>query len=149
MGGNDMITRVKTLFLVATILVCLTSVVSYGGLIGDAVKVGGVAFVVDRFGGQINSFVNKLTANKNVGTQQATKVVPIISFGGGGYIGAAQVMGTKWNVAKCKAVVQIEGNAIFGKNIRAKALVPVGSKTTSKIKRIYGVGVSAIIDIRI
>jgi hypothetical protein len=47
------------------------------------------------------------------------------------------------------SVVQIEGNAVFGRNIRAKALVPVGSKSTSNIKRIYGVGVSAIIDIRI
>ena len=42
-----------------------------------------------------------------------------------------------------------KGNAVFGKNIRVKALVPVGSKSTSNIKRIYGVGVSAIIDIRI
>ena len=144
-----MSTRMKNLFVVAAVLVTLTAAVSYGSLIGDVVKVGGVAFVVDKFGGQINSFVNKLTANKNVGTQQATAVVPIISFGGGGYIGAAQVMGTKANVAKTKAVVQIEGNAIFGKNIRAKALVPVGSKTTSKIKRIYGVGISALIDVRI
>ena len=141
--------RVKVVFLVTAIVMSLMAAVSYGSLIGDAVKVGGVGFVVDKFGGQINKFVNTLTANKNVGTQQATKVVPIISFGGGGYIGAAQVMGTQGNVAKCKAVVQIEGNAVFGKNIRAKALVPVGSKTTSKIKRIYGVGVSALIDVRI
>lgn len=142
-------TRIKRMFLVAAILVSLTAAVSYGSLIGDAVKVGGVGLVVSKFGGQINSFVNKLTANKNVRTTEATAVVPIISLGGGSYIGAAQVMGTKTNVAKCKAVVQIEGNAMFGKNIRAKALVPVGSKTTSKIKRIYGVGVSAIIDVRI
>jgi hypothetical protein len=134
---------------VAAVIVSLTAIVSYGSFLGDVAKVGGVGFVVDKFGPQINSFVNKLTANKNVGTQQATKVVPIISFGGGGYIGAAQVMGTKSNVAKTKAVVQIEGNALFGKNIRAKALVPVGSKTTSKIKRIYGVGISALIDVRI
>jgi hypothetical protein len=141
--------RVKGLILVAAVLVSLTAAVSYGSLLGKVVKVGGVGFVVDRFGPQINKFVNKLTANKNVGTQQATKVVPIITFGSGGYIGAAQVMGTKSNVAKCKAVVQIEGNAVFGSSVRAKALVPVGSKTTSKIKRIYGVGISAIIDIRI
>ena len=144
-----MSTKVKRLLLVAAILVSLTAVVSYGSLIGDVAKVGGVGLIVDKFGKQINTFVNTLTANKNVGTNEATAVVPIISFGGGGYIGAAQVMGTKANVAKCKAVVQIEGNAVFGKNIRAKALVPVGSKTTSSIKRIYGVGVSAIIDIRI
>ena len=75
--------------------------------------------------------------------------MPILSIGGGAYIGAVQVIGAKENVEKCKAVVQIEGNAIFGKNIRVKALVPVGSKTTSNIKRIFGVGVSAMIDIRI
>jgi hypothetical protein len=144
-----MSTRVKRLFLVATVIVSLTAVVSYGSLIGDIAKVGGVGLIVSKFGKEINKFVNTLTANKNVGTTEATAVVPIISLGGGGYIGAAQVMGTKANVAKCKAVVQIEGNAVFGKNIRAKALVPVGSKTTSKIKRIYGVGVSAIIDVRI
>ena len=143
-----MSTRVKRLLLVAAILVSLAAV-TYGSIIGDVAKVGGVGLIVDKFGSQINSFVNTLTANKNVGTQQATAVVPILSLGGGGYIGAAQVMGTKANVAKCKAVVQIEGNAVFGKNIRAKALVPVGSKTTSSIKRIYGVGVSAIIDVRI
>lgn len=144
-------TRLKRLFLVIAILVSLTTAVSlsYGSLLGKVVKVGGVAFVVDKFGTQINTFVNKLTANKNVGTQQATKVVPILTLGSGGYIGAAQVMGTKANVAKCKAVVQIEGNAVFGRNIRAKALVPIGSKTTSNIKRIYGVGISAIIDIKI
>jgi hypothetical protein len=142
-------TRMKRLFVVVAVLVSLTAAVSHGSLIGKVLKVGGVGFVVDRFGGQINGFVNKLTANKNVGVQQATKVVPILTLGSGGYIGAAQVMGTKSNVAKCKAVVQIEGNAVFGSSIRAKALVPVGSKTTSKIKRIYGVGISAIIDIKI
>ena len=148
-GDNGMQTRLRRLLLVAAILVSLTAVVSYGSLLGKVAKVGGVGLIVDKFGKQINSFVNKLTANKNVGTQQATKVVPIITFGSGGYVGAAQVMGTQQNVAKCKAVVQIEGNAVFGRNIRAKALVPVGSKTTSKIKRIYGVGISAIIDIKI
>lgn len=147
-----MSTRAKysiiTLVLVVAV-VASTSISTQGGLLGDVVKVGGVAFVVDKFGSQINDFVNKLTANHNAGTTEATAVVPILSLGGGGYIGAVQVIGAKANVDKTKAVVQIEGNAVFGKNIRVKALVPVGSKTTSNIKRIYGVGVSAIIDIRI
>ena len=125
------------------------SVGTHASLLGDIAKVGGVGFVVDKFGPQINEFINKLTANKNLSSDEATAVVPIITFGSGGYIGAVQVIGTKENVEKCKAVVQIEGDALFGKNIRAKALVPVGSRTTSNIKRIYGVGVSAIIDIRI
>ncbi|MCE5315712.1 MAG: hypothetical protein ABFD49_07885 [Armatimonadota bacterium] len=138
---------ITTLLIIAIVS---TTAMSIGALdLGDVAKVGGVAFIVDKFGGQINSFINKLTANKNLSSTEATAVVPILSMGGGGYIGAVQVIGSKENVAKTKAVVQIESNATFGKNIRVKALVPVGSKTTSKIKRIYGVGVSAIIDIRI
>ncbi|MHB9037505.1 MAG: hypothetical protein ACYC64_12635 [Armatimonadota bacterium] len=141
------------LTMIATLLaftLISATVLSTGAVsLGDIFKVGGVALVVDKFGEQINVFINKLTANKNLGSNEATAVVPILSLGGGGYIGAVQVIGSKANVAKCKAVVQIESNATFGKNIRVKALVPVGSKTTSNIKRIYGVGVSAIIDIRI
>lgn len=135
--------------IVAAALVASLAVTTQAGLLGDVVKVGGIAIVVDKFGPQINDFVNKVTANKNLATTEATAVVPIISLGGGSYIGAVQVIGTKANVEKTKAVVQLEANATFGKNIRVKALVPVGSKTTSNIKRIYGVGVSAIIDLRI
>jgi hypothetical protein len=130
-------------------LVASFAATTQAGLLGDVVKVGGVGLVVEKFGSQINDFINKLTANKNLSTTEATAVVPIISLGGGSYIGAVQVIGAKENVANCKAVVQLEANAAFGKNIRVKALIPVGSKTTSNIKRIYGVGVSAIIDIKI
>lgn len=147
MSARAKLALVTSVLVVALLLSTLVSTQAFK--LGDIIKVGGVAFIVDRFGSQINSFVNKITANKNAGTTEATKVVPILSLGGGGYIGAVQVIGAKDNVDKCKAVVEIEANAVFGKNIRVKALVPVGSKTTSSIKRIYGVGVSAIIDIRI
>lgn len=130
-------------------LLASTTMISQAGLLGDVVKIGAVGLAVDRFGGQINTALNKVTANKNLSTDEATKVVPIISLGSGGYIGAVQIIGAKQNVEKCKAVVQIEVKQVLGKNIRAEVLVPVGSKTTSNIKRIYGVGVSAVIDIRI
>jgi hypothetical protein len=130
-------------------LLASTAVMTQAGLLGDVVKVGAVGLIVDKFGPQINTALNKVTANKNLSTDEATAVVPIISLGGGGYIGAVQVIGAKENVEKCKAVVQIEVNQVIGKNIRAKVLVPVGSRTTSNIKRIYGVGVSAMLDIRI
>ncbi|MGQ9454651.1 MAG: hypothetical protein ACUVRS_06540 [Armatimonadota bacterium] len=142
----------KSRLLLAVLLVtgiAAPSLISLAGLPGDILKTGGIALVVDRFGEKINDFINKLTANKNVGTTEATAVVPILSLGSGAHIGAAQVIGSKENVEKCKAVVQIEANTLIGKNIRVRALVPVGSKTTSNIKRIYGVGVSAIIDIKI
>jgi len=145
-------TRMKTMLLTAILAIAIVSTTLVNTMalnLGDIVKVGGVAVIVDKFGGEINKFINTLTANKNAGSNEATNVVPIISLGSGGYIGAAQVIGSKANVEKTKAVVQIESNATFGRALRVKALVPVGSRTTSSIKRIYGVGVSALIDIRI
>lgn len=146
-----MSTRIKLSLIAICLVVAMAATVAttHAALFGDIIKVGGIAVVVDKFGPQINDFINKLTANKDLGTEEATAVVPILSIGGGSYIGAVQVIGAQENVDKCKAVVQLEGNAVFGKNIRVKALVPVGSKTTSNIKRIFGVGVSAIVDIRI
>jgi hypothetical protein len=141
-------TRRKLIALLAALTV-LVATAGYAGILGDIVKVGGIGYVVEKFGGQINDFVNKLTLNNKMESKQYTAVVPILTVGSGGYVGAAQVMGNKKNVQKCKAVVQIEGNALFGKNIRAKALVPVDAKSVTNIKRVDGVGVSAIIDIRI
>lgn len=138
------------LLVLTVVALTVTSTVGTQAInLGDIIKVGGVAVVVDRFGDQINDFINKTTANKDLGTTEATKVVPILSLGGGGYIGAVQVVGSQENVDKTQAVVQLEANALIGRNIRVKALVPVGSRSTSNIKRIYGVGVSAIVDIRI
>lgn len=144
--------KIKLTLIVAVLVVSFVSTTANNTQafkLGDLIKVGGIAIVVDKFGEQINRFINTITANKNLGTNEATSVVPILSLGGGGYIGAVQVIGNKVNVEKTKAVVQIESNATFGTNVRIKALVPVGSKTTSNIKRIYGVGVSALIDTRI
>jgi len=146
MNARFKLALISTLLMVALVS---TTINTQAIKLGDIIKVGGIAVIVDKFGDQINKFVNTVTANKNLGTDEATAVVPILSLGGGGYIGAVQVIGTKENVEKTKAVVQIGSNATFGRNLRIKALVPVGSRTTSNIKRIYGVGVSAIIDIRI
>ena len=141
--------RVRLMCLILAGLISLAAAVGFASLPGDIIKVGGIALIVDKFGGQINTFINKLTLNKNAGTTEATKVVPILSLGSGGYVGAVQVAGSKANVERCKAVVQIEGNAVFGRNIRARVLVPVEARSVSNIKRVPGVGVSAIIDIRI
>jgi hypothetical protein len=150
-GGSQMkkLTKSKLLATLFGLALIFGALASFASLPGSILKAGGIAVVVDKFGGQINDFINKITANKNVGTTQATAVVPILSLGSGAHVGAAQVIGAKENVEKCKAVVQIEANTVIGRNLRVRALVPVGSKSTSNIKRIYGVGVSAIIDIKI
>jgi len=117
--------------------------------LGDVLKGAGLVLLVDRFGDELNSFVNKLTLNKGVGVDDRTAVVPIISLGQGGYVGAAQVSGPAHLVERVKAVAQFEAN-MSGKTFRIKALVPVESKDITKdIKRVGGVGVSAIIDVRL
>ena len=45
---------------------------------------------------------------EGAGTNYATKVVPIVSIGNKGYIGAAQVIGDADQVEKVKAVGQLE-----------------------------------------
>lgn len=115
---------------------------------GDILKVGGIGFLIDKFSTPLNNFINQLTFKQGAGNDYATKVVPIISVGNKGYIGAAQVTGTQNLVDKTKAVLQIEGN-FNGSTFRAKALVPIDSTNPTNFSRVQGVGVSAIIDIRI
>lgn len=118
-----------------------------GSLLGGVVKVGGIGIVVDKFGGQIDSFLNKLLKQNNLSTTYTTKVVPIVSVGGKNYIGAAQVTGPESEVSRVKAVAEITGS--FNDLIQVKGLVPVDSVNPVGASRIQGVGVSAIIDVRI
>ena len=52
--------------------------------LGSVLKLGGISYLVSRFGEEINTFINKLTLQKGLDTTYATKVVPIISLGNGG-----------------------------------------------------------------
>lgn len=115
--------------------------------LGDVVKVGGIGFLVDRFAGPLNNFINTLLMRNKAEVTYATKVVPILSFGSGGYIGAAQVMGPQELVDETQAVIQIEGD--FNGNFRVKALVPINSKNPVNFTRVNGVGLSAVIDVKI
>ncbi|MBP6963501.1 MAG: hypothetical protein KBC96_03745 [Armatimonadetes bacterium] len=142
----------KTLALVLTgflLTASLTAVAPVRAGIGDILKGAGIVLLVDKFGGELNDFINKLTVNKGIGVEDRTKVVPIISIGQGGYAGAAQVSGPAHLVDKVKAVAQLEGN-FSGRTFRVKVLVPIETKEIVKdIKRVSGVGVSAVIDVRL
>jgi hypothetical protein len=117
--------------------------------LGGVLKGAAIVFLVDKFADDLNKFINNLTANKGVNVAEQTKVVPILSIGQGGYVGAAQVVGPADEVEKVKAVAQLEAN-MSGKTFRIKILVPVESKDIVKnLKRVNGVGVSALIDVRI
>ena len=125
----------------------LASVTSAQGLIGQALKLFGIAYVVRQFGPDINKFINNLAGQHGVKWEGTTKVVPIISAGNGIYVGAAQVQGPPDKVDETRAVGQVE-TKLGGLN--AKLLMPVNtSNVTKSINRIQGVGVSALIDFKI
>jgi len=116
-------------------------------LFGSILKVGGVAFLVDQYKKPINNFINKALGERDAQAMGATKVVPILTIGSGGYIGAAQVVGVPSAVEKTQAVVQIE---IPAGSFRATGIIPVSRKTVSgSPERMKGVGVSAVIDFKI
>ena len=113
---------------------------------GSVLKLGGISYLVNQFGGEINTFINKIFSQNEVSTDYATKVVPILSMGTGGYIGAVQVVGPKAQVDKVKAVGQLEFK--FSKIARIKGLIPIDNINITNVNRVEGVGVSAVIDFK-
>jgi hypothetical protein len=143
----------KKRVIVGLLVFCLVSAAaipaSQAFNLGDILKVGGIAFLVDKFATPLNNFVNTLMAKHGAEAgEYSTKVVPIITFGSGGYIGAAQVTGPEERVAETQAVIQVEGN-FNGSQFRVKGLIPIDSKNPTNFSRVQGVGISAIIDVRI
>lgn len=119
-----------------------------GSVLGGVVKVGGIGVLVDKFSGQLNSAINSVMMKEGAGTNYATKVVPIVSIGNSGYIGAAQVIGDADQVEKVQAVGQLEVSW-NDKLFRIKGLIPMDSKNPASFSRVQGVGVSAVIDVRV
>lgn len=115
--------------------------------LGDILKVGGVAWLVSQYSEDIDRFITSALGEREAAAQGATKVVPILSLGGGGYVGAAQVVGNPDHVQTVKAVFQIEARIGSG---RARVLVPTTTdKATRNPQRAKGVGVSAVIEFKI
>lgn len=142
----------KKRIIVGLLVLCLMSAtaipVTQAFGLGSILKVGVMGVLIDKFATPLNDFINKLMVKNNAGTDYATKVVPILTVGTGGYIGAAQVTGPQELVDATEAVIQVEGN-FNGNQFRIKGLIPIDSKNPTNFSRVQGVGVSAIIDIRI
>ena len=118
--------------------------------IKQAIKIIGVGAAVKQFGPDLNKAMNKLTNHRDT-YQETTKVVPILSIGLGksSAIGAAQITGPKPKVDLVVAVASPEVD-LFGKEIRIRAMIPVSSKDVLKnIKKVEGVGVTGIIDLKL
>lgn len=143
--------KIAVVILAVLLLTAFTVPAAQAISLWDIVKVGGIGLVVDRFAPQLNSFINTLMAQHKASPEFATKVVPILTvgiLGNKGFIGAAQVMGPQNLVDQVQAVVQVESN-FHGSVFRVKGLIPIDNKVPVNFRRVSGVGVSAIIDVRI
>ena len=127
---------------------------SHAQNIGDILKGGVVLVAVDKLSRPINDGINKITGSGTDNIRETTKVVPVLTVGGGTYAGAVQVSGPRNLVDQVKAVAQLETQiGVAGSKVRLQAMIPVsqrGNLTDIKsISRVKGVGVSALVDLKL
>lgn len=105
-----------------------------------------IGYAVRQTANPLNSFVNTITFQHKLPAGTATRVVPILSVGEKGYVGAAQVAGPSAEVKRVQAVWQYEQN--FSSNeFRLKVLIPSASINPLQFSKVQKVGISAVIDI--
>jgi len=137
----------------SVIALVLFAVIAFGGSayalkMSDIIGVVGGGFLVETIADPLNDFINTITFNKGVASEDTTKVVPIVSAGQGTRIGAAQVAGPKSAVDRTKAVARID--AVFKDRFRIEILIPIDSlNPLERFKRVQGVGISAVIDYKL
>lgn len=129
------------------ILSSVLAVTAYAQL-GSILKGGGIFLLISKFGPEINRAINSVTKTPNDSEEYRTKVVPIISVGTGKEAGACQVMGPPEAVEKVQAVAQFESN-FRPLSMRLRGLVPISSRNVKEIRRVPGVGISGLIDVKI
>ena len=121
---------------------------SIGDILKDGAIIIGGGAAVTLLSKQINDFINTVTFNKGAGFDGYTKVVPILSLGNGARIGAAQIgANTKDAMERTQAVAQLEADFA---GVRIRILIPIDSlNPVQQFKRVQGVGVTAVIDVKI
>jgi hypothetical protein len=135
----------KSLIAIA-VLLCLAGGTAAAVDLGEAlVKTVTVGAVVNAVSGPADDALNTMLANRHLPPGVETKVVPVLSVGEKGYVGAVQVAGSKTLVSKTKAVLQLE-TSWSNKQYRIKLFMPVDSVNPLSAGRVRGLGVSALID---
>jgi hypothetical protein len=104
---------------------------------------------VQAIAGPLDHFINSVMLSNNVPNHDKTKVVPIITVGSATYVGAAQVTGPASAIDQTKAVGEFAAqwnNGVW----QVRALVPVDNINVLRgFKRVYGVGIDAVINARL
>lgn len=118
-------------------------------LLNSVLKGAAGVFAVKAVAGPLDHFINSIMLANNVGNQDKTKVVPIIETGSATYVGAAQVTGPQSAIDQVQAVGAFAAqwnNGVW----QVRALIPIDNLNVLKgFKRVYGVGVDAVINARL
>jgi hypothetical protein len=78
----------------------------------------------------------------------AKKYVPVLSLNlDGARVGAAQIGGPQAQVDKVKAVAELDAD--YHEKVRAKIYIPVASINLTKLDRVQGVSVVALVDVKV
>jgi len=131
------------MFLGVLLLASAALATSLGGAVVEAVTVGAVVNAVSE---PADDALNSLLGNRNLPPGADTRVVPVLSLGERGYVGAAQLCGSESLVNRTRAVVQLE-TSFDNQQYRVKLLMPMDSVNPLDTSRVRGVGVSALVDV--
>lgn len=118
--------------------------------LGDILKVGGWVYIMRNHADELDDGINAVVGRRNLrSTAWVTKVVPIVSVGQGGFIGAVQVAGPRSRIAQTKAALQLESR-MLNSSVRARIFVPIDSTNpANRIRRVEGVGITTLLDLRL
>ena len=137
----------RTCAAVVVIIALMVGGAALAANVGEMVlKTVAVGAVVNAVAKPANTGINRLVGLHNLPPGVSTKVIPVLSVGEKGYVGAAQVAGSQSLVSQVKAVLQFE-TAFADKQYRIKLLMPINSVNPIGAKRVRGVGISGLLDI--
>lgn len=142
-------TMVAALAAAAVAIAPFASAARADNLLNSVLKGAAGVFAVRAVAGPLDHFINSVMLANNVGNQDKTKVVPIIQTGSATYVGAAQVTGPQSAIDQVQAVgsfVAEWNNGVW----HVSALIPIDNLNVLRgFKRVYGVGVDAVINARL
>jgi len=115
-------------------------------LASSVLKTAVVGAVVTAAADPMNEAIDRAAGTDTMPAGTDTKVVPVLSLGRKGYVGAAQVSGASNLVGRAKAVLQLETEFDQGR-YRIKVLSPVDSLNPLEFGRVQGLGITGLADI--
>ena len=140
---------IAALMMTAALTTAPLTAASANGFLNKVLTGAAGVYAVKLIAGPLNSFIDSVLLTNHIANQGKTKVVPIVTTGSATYVGAAQVSGPADAVDRVQAVGALAfewNNGVW----KGTILIPIDSLNPLKgFKRVYGVGVDAVINARL